>query len=295
MMKTKQMYIICVALLLIFSWNIGFAQEPDIGENIVDQNYPTEGFCSIRGQFLFRLENELIYVNKSSTNKKSMCYSIKAINMRTHKKTLIDWSSNSQCVKYNRNTMLYIKNGVIMSWNANSKDAKIYCKIRKAENLKGIGFNTDNLSLLLVLKGKKSKSWICRLIDRNKRIVMNDTLNIDTIPHENIQPKIGYVNNYFAISVKNNLFILNCNKLELKLQSNKCYEYLLNSYYVTYYQWRNSTELDSYYYSFKTGETLKINSVLNEDIVKCSDSFFFKLSYGNVYFLSALLAIVFLY
>ena len=284
-MKIKKIHTICMALLLTFLWSVSYAQDRnDISDQIVDreeQYYPTKGFRSIRGEFLFRLGNELIYVNKGSSNKRGPSHSIKAINMRTKERTLIDRSSTVQCVKCGRNTMLYIKNGTIMRWNANSRRATVYRKIKRTESLKGIGFNADNSSLLLVLKEKKSKSWICRLLDKSKRIVMNDTLNMDTIPHENIQPKIGYVNNHFAISVKNSLFTLNCNKLELKLLSRKCLKYLLDSYYVLYYQRGDSTELDSYYYFFKSGEIAHINSVLNEDMAKSNNFILFQARVGD--------------
>jgi hypothetical protein len=227
------------------------------------------------GIFVCRINQYMVYMENEHLDSEKPTYTIKAINLNSNEKIVIDRQTKNKCVNVSDTGILYTHGSDLMFWNLKLKRKTIFYKGNKDENIIGLSYNKSTSDLLLAQIDYKKNELIINLLNSRKQIVFCQKIKVNDMEMEGATPILETANTLFVFSVQDKLYTIDSKKLELKLISTKCDYFALNNSKVIYYKFITDEKTEGFCIDLITRENVKIDDSLNEKIYNCTKSFLF--------------------
>lgn len=233
------------------------------------------------GIFVCRANQYIIYMENEQLDSEMPTYAIKAINLNSNERIVLDRQISNKCVSMSDTAILYIKGSDLMLWNFELKRKTVYYKANKDMNIIGVSYNRNTSSLLLIQINFKTNELFIKILNSRKQIVFCQKVKFNEMEMEGVTPILNTSNNFFVFSVQDKLYTIDSKNLELKFVSNKCDSYALNNGKVIYYRFVTDEKTEGYSIDLSTRECKKMDNSLNERIYNCEKSFLFTANIDN--------------
>ncbi|MFV0470399.1 MAG: hypothetical protein ACK5MK_15930, partial [Dysgonomonas sp.] len=92
-------------------------------------------------------------------------YAIKAINLKSNERIVLDRQISNKCVSMSDTAILYIKGYDLMLWDFELKRKTVYYKANKEMNIIGVSYNRNTSSLLLIQINFKTNELFIKILN----------------------------------------------------------------------------------------------------------------------------------
>ena len=217
---------------------------------VYSQNKQSD-YLPIEGSFAYKMDHSIIYA--SIEDGEYPLHTIYNLDITTNKVIIIDSLIEHGCFTKISDTILaYIKNDSLFLYNITTHKP-LFSKIRS--NVIGLSKNPKHNCMLLFEVDYCHNIVTIKLFDKSNSVIFFQEITYPPLEEEGIRPeKIETFSDYFVFDILDQLYLLDLSdsKPELKLITDRCYYFAINSEGILYYKDIGKLLIKGYFMDFKS-------------------------------------------